>query len=75
MPWPEQRPQGGLELDVSVPSDLALGRTSELAVTTAAPAGAPLTLEQGLPAGVQVDEQALEAERSGEVQGFAAMAG
>jgi hypothetical protein len=71
VPWPAAAPAGGLELDVGVPADLRLGRRADLRLTAAAPAGRPLVLSQGLPAGVQVDTEALDRlVASGELRGF-----
>ena len=71
VPWLAAAPAGGLELDVAVPEGLRLGRRADLRLTAAAPAGRPIVLSQGFPAGVQVDTEALDRlVASGELRGF-----
>ena len=59
--WPEAAPTTGLELQAPAPVGLRLGQRGLLDLTAAAPAGQALVLDQGLPAGVQVDSAPLEA--------------
>lgn len=59
VPWETASSDPGLELRVAPPAGLRLGERGDLVLTVAAPAGRPLSLDQGLPAGVVVDEDAL----------------
>ncbi|WP_426756889.1 alpha-2-macroglobulin family protein [Myxococcus sp. Y35] len=60
VPW-KQEAQAGLELAVQVPSDAKVGQPAEVMLQASTPSGLPLVLRQGLPAGVQVDADSLEA--------------
>ncbi len=60
VPWPAPRDDAGLQAQVSLPAGLTVGHRATLSVDLAAPRGRALTLEQPLPAGVQVDERSLD---------------
>ncbi|MFO0724412.1 MAG: alpha-2-macroglobulin family protein [Myxococcota bacterium] len=51
----------GLDLRITTRGDLRIGRPIAVDLLAVAPSGLPLTLEQGLPAGVQPDRASLEA--------------
>lgn len=57
-PW-TQAPAAGLELSVSRPA-LAVGQRADLYIQASAPAGMPLDVSLGLPAGVEPDRAALD---------------
>ncbi len=59
VPWEAQDPSG-VELAVTVPKDMIVGRAIELVVEAAAPQGNVSTVELSLPAGVQLDRPTLE---------------
>jgi hypothetical protein len=60
VPWVAEGPSGGLELQVVVPSGMAVGKPATVQVNAGAPSGGELVVEQGLPAGVQVDPASLD---------------
>jgi hypothetical protein len=61
VPWAPSGPTRGLELAVEAPREPRAGRPAEVVVRAAAPSGMPLAVVVGLPAGVQVDRDALDA--------------
>jgi hypothetical protein len=61
VPWTTSGPTRGLELAVEAPREPRAGRPSEVVVRAAAPSGMPIAVVVGLPAGVQVDRDALDA--------------
>ncbi len=65
VPWPEAEASQGLELQITPPAQLQVGRTAELMVRAVAPSGQEVVIEQSLPAGVQADRAALDAMVSG----------
>lgn len=70
VPWEAQEPSG-IELAVTVPKDMSVGRAVELVIEAAAPQGNTSVLEISLPAGVQLDQQTLEELRNtGAIQRF-----
>jgi hypothetical protein len=60
VPWVGTGPQGGLELAVALPKQLVVGRPATVTIEAAAPSGRSFVIEQGLPAGVQVDPASLD---------------
>jgi hypothetical protein len=74
VPWTNDDRVPGVDVEVSTRS-LAAGRTGELVIEVAAPKGARLTLEQGLPAGVVVDEGALAGRLAGQLVGHSVQQG
>ncbi|MBK7863822.1 MAG: hypothetical protein IPJ65_35490 [Archangiaceae bacterium] len=61
VPWKDEAPSPGLELNVAMPEGLEVGKASDLKVTVAAPSGVATLLKLALPAGVQADRPGLEA--------------
>lgn len=61
VPWSTAPISGGLELAVPAKITAAVGKPVELAISAAAPSGAPLRITHALPAGVQIDRPSLEA--------------
>lgn len=71
VPWEKDEADGGLELAVTVPKDMAVGRAADLVVEAAAPQGYGSSIELSLPAGVQLDKSALDAlQESGSITGY-----
>ncbi len=60
VPWKEST-EAGLELQSAVPSELQVGKASELNLTAAYPGQTAVKLRIGLPAGVQHDTPSLDA--------------
>ena len=60
VPWKKQQRGIGLELSVTPPTGLTVGRPATLAVRATAPAGKPLSVVVALPAGVQLDRKQLD---------------
>lgn len=60
VPWKVSESRG-LEFAVKGPAEVKVGLPVDLTVQAAFPPGLPLTLRQGLPAGVQVDPASLDA--------------
>lgn len=60
VPWPKNKVSGGLELAVTPPTDLSVGKPADVTVQATAPSGSPMTIELSWPAGVQVDKAALD---------------
>lgn len=60
VPWKESA-EAGLELQMTVPTDLAVGKASQVDLTAAFPGGTATKLRIGLPAGVQHDTPSLDA--------------
>ena len=61
VPWKEDPGPQGLQLSVQVPSHMNAGQAVEIALSAAAPAGAPIRVRHALPAGVQPDRASLAA--------------
>ncbi len=57
VPWSEEDRLPGVDVEVSVPS-LRVGRSGDLRIEVAAPAGVAVELEQGLPPGITLDPAA-----------------
>lgn len=63
VPWKAEAPSG-LELAVTVPASFRVGEAATLQLTAAGPAHSAWSLRTALPAGVQVDRPALDAQVS-----------
>ncbi len=64
VPWPAPPPGQGVQSELRLPTDMAVGRRVALGLDLAAPAQTALQVELALPAGVQVDGPALDALQS-----------
>src|SRR5437762_1365498 len=60
VPWSDEAPEPGLELQMAMPDSLEVGKAAELKVTVAAPASQATALRVALPAGVQADRPTLD---------------
>lgn len=71
VPWEKEEADGGLELAITVPKDMQVGRAADLVVEAAAPQGYGASIALSLPAGVQLDKTALDAlQESGAITGY-----
>ena len=61
VPWTDPPESSGLELVVDLPDRMTVGQPVDITVTAAAPANTGFTITQYLPAGVQPDEDSLQA--------------
>jgi hypothetical protein len=61
IPWSPEAIQGGLELSLSLPAEMKVGKPAEVVLRAAAPGNTPLVIVQALPAGVQPDTVSLQA--------------
>jgi hypothetical protein len=59
VPWEKGPTDQGVELEVTPPAELQVGQPALLKLRAVAPAGRQLVIRQSLPAGVQVDANAL----------------
>jgi hypothetical protein len=60
VPWKDEPAQPGLEMKVTMPKELAVGKAAEIALVVAAPAQQATVLKLALPAGVQADRPPLD---------------
>lgn len=58
VPWTGEEALPGVEVEARL-SSLIAGREGSLTLSVAAPSGASVTVEQGLPAGIHIDEERL----------------
>jgi hypothetical protein len=61
VPWGEPADDQGLEANMVLPEQIRVGQPATIALQAAAPSQTPFTIEQHLPAGVQPDEDSLQA--------------
>ncbi|MFT5683993.1 MAG: hypothetical protein ACI8RZ_004928 [Myxococcota bacterium] len=61
VPWEDPPENAGLELIVALPERMTVGQPVAVTMTAAAPANTIFTITQHLPAGVQADEESLQA--------------
>ncbi|MFT4976296.1 MAG: hypothetical protein ACI8S6_002192 [Myxococcota bacterium] len=61
VPWEEPATGQGLEVELTLPEQLIVGQPATLSLQAAAPSATPFTIVQNLPAGVQADEDSLQA--------------
>jgi hypothetical protein len=61
VPWEEPPESAGMELQLDLPERMTVGQPVEVNLIAAAPSGAGFTITQSLPAGVQPDENSLQA--------------
>ena len=60
VPWPAPAADAGIELNIALPK-LTVGAAADIKLTATAPAGSPLVIRHGLPAGVDPVKHTLEA--------------
>ncbi len=60
IPWPDDVPSPGLELQVDMPKTLEVGKAADVKIVVAAPANQATTLRLALAAGVQADRPPLD---------------
>lgn len=61
-PWPANAGIDGIEWEYTLPETLKVGINTATTMTFAAPRGTSITLEQGIPAGLKVNAEALAAQ-------------
>lgn len=61
VPWKQEEANGGLDLAITAPRELSVGRPVDVALSASAPSGMALKVRHALPAGLQPDSASLAA--------------